>query len=116
MGRDNLFRPCYGIRLHPAGAVFLRYYPGDGRIRHQSDDGGAGVRYRLLRRALRPGRGQVPGNGAYARQSAAFKPGSGYPGKPGEYRVPGDRGEGAGEPPHVPGQGAGRERGRGLSE
>ena len=64
----------------------------------------------------RPGRGQVPGNGAYARQSAAFKPGSGYPGKPGEYRVPGDRGEGAGEPPHVPGQGAGRERGRGLSE
>ena len=64
MGRDNLFRPCYGIRLHPAGAVFLRYYPGDGRIRHQPDDGGAGVRYRLLRCALRPGPGQVPGSAA----------------------------------------------------
>ena len=23
MGRNNLFRPCYGIRVHTAGTVFL---------------------------------------------------------------------------------------------
>ncbi len=32
MGRDNLFRPCYGIHLSPPGAVLLRDNPGDRRV------------------------------------------------------------------------------------
>ncbi len=37
MGRDNLFRPCYGIHLSPPGAVLLRDNPGDRRVCYQSD-------------------------------------------------------------------------------
>ena len=85
MGRNNLFRPCYGIRLHPSGTVFLPDHPGDRRVCHQPDDERAGVCHGLLRRAFREGCGQVSGNRADGGKGAASEVCACHRREPGQY-------------------------------